>query len=50
MEKFCEAILVTILGDVITIMSLKWRHIWSFKVCFCHNLFERPQFGQITQI
>jgi len=39
---------VTIFGDVMAIMSLKWRHNWYFKVQFRHNQLEKTQFGQIT--
>jgi len=49
-EKSCNVSLVTVFGDVITMTSLKLRHNWFFEVRFCHNPFEKPQFGKITQI
>jgi len=45
MENFCDVILMTFFSDVIVMTSLKCT-----KVRFRHNLFETPQFGQITQL
>jgi len=37
-------------GDINTATSLIWHRNWFFKVRFCHNNFEKPQFGQITKV
>jgi len=51
MEKTCDVILVTVFDDVIMMASsLKWRHYWFFKDRFLNNQFEKPEFGQITQL
>jgi len=48
-EKSCDLSLVTFIGDVITMTSLKWRNNWFFKVWFSSQAVWEPQFGQITQ-
>jgi len=32
-KKFCDVILVTFLGDVMVMTSLKWRHNFGKKIC-----------------
>jgi len=46
MEESCNVNLVTFFGDVIKMMSLKWRHNWFFKVRFRYNQFEKPNLAK----
>jgi len=39
--KFCDVIMVTFFGDIMTMTSLKWRHKWFFEVRFRHNPLEK---------
>jgi len=39
---------VTFFDDETTMTSLKWRHNWFFKVCFCHNLVKSHNFRPPT--
>jgi len=41
---------MTFFSDVITMASLKWCYKWFFNIRLCHDQFEKPQFGQTTQL
>jgi len=36
-----KVILVMFFGDIMTMMSQKWRHNWSFEVSFRHNQLKK---------
>jgi len=50
MENLVTLVWWEFFGDEITMTSLKYCHNWYFKVRFRYNQFEKPLFGQITQI
>jgi len=45
-KKTCDIILVEFLGDVIVMMSLKWRHNYIFEVRFGHNQLEKTNLAK----
>jgi len=49
-EKSCDVSMMTFFGDVTAMTSLKRRHNCFFKLRFLLYQFEKPQFGQITQL
>jgi len=50
LENFLYVILVTFIGDVMVMTSLKWRHNYIFEIQFRHYQLQKPLFSQVTEL